>query len=56
VGTLDALRAAREAGHDHEAELHLARVRDLLELAGRHDVDTAGWVDPAVLVPQPYRD
>ena len=44
-----ALVVARDAGHDYEVHLHGARVRDLLELAARHGVDTDGWVDPAVL-------
>ncbi|WP_086825048.1 hypothetical protein [Allokutzneria sp. NRRL B-24872] len=46
---LTALSAARAAGHDYEVHLHGARVRDLLDLAVRNDVDVTGWVDPAVL-------
>ncbi|MEV4143850.1 hypothetical protein AB0J40_09300 [Amycolatopsis sp. NPDC049691] len=56
TATVDALASAREAGLGHEVELHLGRLRDLLELAERHDVDVAGWVDPAVLAAEPYRD
>ncbi|RSD09184.1 hypothetical protein [Amycolatopsis eburnea] len=56
AGALDALNAARDAGLDREVELHVARVRDLLELAGRHDVDTTGWVDAVALTTPPYRD
>ncbi|SDM33068.1 hypothetical protein [Allokutzneria albata] len=44
-----ALVVARDAGHDYEVHLHGARIRDLLEMAARHGVDTRGWVDPAVL-------
>ncbi|MFB9905976.1 hypothetical protein [Allokutzneria oryzae] len=46
---LKALAAAQEAGHDYEAHLHSARIRDLLDMAARHGVNTGGWVDPAVL-------
>ncbi|MFB9907858.1 hypothetical protein [Allokutzneria oryzae] len=46
---LAALVVALDAGHDHEVHLHGARIRDLLETAARHGVDTDGWVDPAVL-------
>ncbi len=56
TGAKDALDAARDAGHDHEVNLHIARLRDLLDLARRHDVDTAGWVDAAALATQPYQD
>lgn len=44
----EAIDEARRAGHDYEAELHCARLADLLELAARNDVDTTEWVDPAV--------
>lgn len=44
-----AMIAAQQAGHDYEVHLHSARLRDLLDLAARHDIDTTGWVDPAAL-------
>ena len=44
----EAIGEAQRAGHDYEAELHGARLADLLDLAARNGVDTAGWVDPAV--------
>jgi len=50
-GAQEKLAAAREARHDFEIDLHLARIKDLLDLAGRHGVDTTHWVDPAVLTP-----
>ena len=43
------LIAAREAGHNYEVHLHVARIKDLLELAERHNVDTASWIDPSEL-------
>ncbi|GGS54114.1 hypothetical protein [Actinokineospora fastidiosa] len=46
---LKTLVVARRAGLDHEIHLHGARIRDLLDLAARHGVDTGDWVDPAVL-------
>jgi hypothetical protein len=44
-----ALAAATRARHDYEAHLHAARIRDLLDLAARHGIDTSAWVDPALL-------
>jgi hypothetical protein len=44
-----AMNQAREAGHDYEIHLHGARIRDLLDLAGRHGIDTTAWIDPAML-------
>ncbi len=44
-----ALAEARRAGHDYEAHLRSARIRDLLDLAARHGIDTTGWVDTAAL-------
>ncbi|WP_284742337.1 hypothetical protein [Amycolatopsis sp. RTGN1] len=52
----DALNAAREVGHDYESDLHVARLRELLDLAERNSVDTTGWVDPADLTAVPYQD
>ncbi|WP_132113360.1 hypothetical protein [Actinocrispum wychmicini] len=43
------LTAAQRAGHDYEVHLHAARIRDLLDLAARHGIDTGDWIDPAVL-------
>ncbi|NUT48831.1 MAG: hypothetical protein HOV94_16215 [Saccharothrix sp.] len=40
------LAAAEAGGLEHEVHLHTARVRDLLDIAGRHGIDTAGWADP----------
>ncbi|WP_239070935.1 hypothetical protein [Amycolatopsis sp. SID8362] len=44
----DATIAATAAGHPYEAYLHRVRLAELLELAARHDVDTAALVQPAV--------
>ncbi|KAA2247316.1 hypothetical protein F0L68_40140 [Solihabitans fulvus] len=46
--TQRALTAAQAARHPHEVRLHLARLRDLLEIAERHAVDTRDWVHPSV--------
>jgi hypothetical protein len=43
------LGRARRAGHDYEIHLHGARIRDLLDLAARHDIDTEGWIDSTLL-------
>lgn len=40
------LAAAQEAGHDYEIYLHVARIKDLLDMAQRHGIDTATWIDP----------
>ena len=40
------LQEARQAGHDYEIHLHTARIRDLLDLATRHGIDTTGWIAP----------
>ncbi|WP_156365266.1 hypothetical protein [Sciscionella sediminilitoris] len=42
-----AWRIAVADGREHDAARHRARVQDLLDLAARHDVDTAGWIDAA---------
>jgi hypothetical protein len=44
----EAILDARQAGHGYEAELHCARLADLLDLADRNGVDTTDWVDPVV--------
>ncbi|WP_436498366.1 hypothetical protein [Actinokineospora sp. HUAS TT18] len=46
---VDRLGLARTARHDYEAHLHAARVRDLLDVAARHDIDTTGWADAGLL-------
>lgn len=43
------LREARRAGHDYEIHLHGARIRDLLDMAAEHGIDTTAWIDPALL-------
>lgn len=43
-----AVSVAEQAGHPHEAHLHRARLQDLLEVAGRHGVDTSSWLDPGI--------
>ena len=37
------------AGHDYEIHLHGARIRDLLDLAAQHGIDTNDWIDLALL-------
>jgi hypothetical protein len=44
------LKLALDAGHAHEIDLRRGRLRDLLDVARRQGVDTAGWVDPALPV------
>ncbi|WP_291412917.1 hypothetical protein [Actinophytocola sp.] len=46
-----AIVEARRVGDGYAASLHHARLEDLLDLAARTDVDTAGWVDPALVTP-----
>ncbi|GLZ27896.1 hypothetical protein Lesp02_00860 [Lentzea sp. NBRC 105346] len=41
------LGEAQQAGHEYEIHLHGARIRDLLDVAERHGIDTSGWVSPA---------
>lgn len=48
-GTHEKLTVARAAEHDYEIHLHIARIQDLLDMAGRHGVDTTSWIDPAEL-------
>lgn len=47
--SLRMLAVARQAGHEYEAHLHGARIRDLLGRAATHGINTGDWVDPAVL-------
>jgi hypothetical protein len=49
--TQRSLTEARSAGHDYEVVRLDARLRDLLDLAARHGIDTREWVDPTVLSP-----
>jgi len=46
---LRTLATARDAGHDYEVHLHVARLRDLFDMATRHGIDTSGWVRAAEL-------
>lgn len=48
-GSQEKLATAREAEHDYEVYLHIARIKDLLDLAERHGVDTTDWIDPTEL-------
>lgn len=48
-GTHVKLAAARAAEHDYESYQHLARIKDLLDMAERHGIDTTAWIDPAEL-------
>jgi hypothetical protein len=43
------LAQALVAGHDYEVHLHSARIRDLLDRAAQHGIDTRDWIDPALL-------
>lgn len=43
------LTAARQAGHEYEVHLHASRIRDLLDLAEQHGIDTHDWIDTAQL-------
>lgn len=42
------LLLASEAGLPYEAQLHRARLQDLIDIAARHNVDVSPWVDPAL--------
>jgi hypothetical protein len=48
-GAQKELSAARQAEHDYEIYLHIARIQDLLDLAERHGIDTTAWIDPTEL-------
>jgi hypothetical protein len=43
-----AVIAAWRAGDEDRAFARAGELADLLEVAARNDVDTTGWVDPAV--------
>jgi hypothetical protein len=45
------LALAEGAGLSHEADLHRARLEDLLDRAALHGIDATGWVDGARPVP-----
>lgn len=51
-----AIADAQRGGHDYAAHLYQARLEDLLDIAARNDIDTEGWIDPAVLAPVAYGD
>ena len=44
----DGAIAAADAGHPYEAYLHRARLAELLELAGCHDIPIGALVRPAI--------
>lgn len=46
-----AIAEAQRVGDGDIASLHRTRLDDLLHLAARTDVDTTGWVDPALVPP-----
>lgn len=52
----EAIVGARQAGHAYEAELHGARLLDLLDLGARNGVDTTEWVDPTLVDAMTLRD
>lgn len=43
------LDLAERAGLPYEAQLHRARLQDLMELATRHGIDVTEWVDRSLL-------
>ncbi|NUT96617.1 MAG: hypothetical protein HOY78_31800 [Saccharothrix sp.] len=43
--TVRNLATARAVGMEHEIQLHIARIRDLLDVAANNDIATADWVD-----------
>lgn len=45
-----ALMAAHLAGQPEMAQVHRARLQDLLEVANRTGVPAEAWVDPLILV------
>ena len=49
VGAGDTLTVRWPVSGDYEIHLHSARIRDLLDRAAQHGVDTRDWVDPALL-------
>lgn len=47
-GAQRSLTAALHVGDTGGFELHRARLRDLLDVATRSEVNTAGWISPSV--------
>jgi hypothetical protein len=45
------LAAAEQAGEGRAVYLQQARLRDLIDIATRHDIDVTAWVDPSLLEP-----
>lgn len=45
------LARAEQAGESHEVYLHQARLRDLIDIAARHDIDVTAWIDPFLVDP-----
>jgi hypothetical protein len=43
------LIAAQAAGREHEAQLHQARIDDLIEIAMRHGIDIKPWPDQPLI-------
>ncbi|MGI5132809.1 hypothetical protein ACQEVB_38840 [Pseudonocardia sp. CA-107938] len=39
------LAMARQNGPDHDVDIHQARLDDLLDIAHRHGIDVAAWMD-----------
>lgn len=48
-GVREELVAARASARDEDVYMHVARIEELLDLAQRHGVDTAMWIDRAEL-------
>ncbi len=45
----ETLQAAIRADQDVEIHHHTSRIRDLLDLAERHGIETGDWVDRRIL-------
>jgi hypothetical protein len=45
------LVTAARSGLAREADLHRARLDDLIDIAARHGIDITGWVDQSLLSP-----
>jgi hypothetical protein len=45
------LALANQAGLGYEADLHRARLQDLMDIAARVDIDVTPWVDQSLLPP-----
>lgn len=48
---LRSLAVAEQAGESRAVYLHQARLRDLIDIAIRHDIDVTAWIDPSLLAP-----